>query len=61
MSIAFYITLVAAILLGAAGVWDVYALFHGRETVSDVIRYGFSRWPVLPFLVGLALGHLLWN
>lgn len=43
--------------------WDVYCSFwlSGSNTVSAVIREWSQRWPVLPLLVGLVLGHLFWS
>ena len=44
------------------GVWDIYANFGlpPGQTVSWVLQDWSRQWPVLPLVMGLLLGHLLW-
>lgn len=50
------------IALACAGAWDIYAAYRGQgvEPVSVVIQDWSRRWPILPLLVGVLLGHLFW-
>ncbi len=52
--------LVATALLLIA--WDVYAyLAAGSEATISRVTLGFARQhPVLPFAVGVLMGHLFW-
>lgn len=54
--------ILVAVLL-TVGIYDVYAgLYYGPEyTVSQVVRDWSGKWPVLPMLVGVLLGHLFWG
>jgi hypothetical protein len=57
--------IVAAILLAAlasAGAWDIFSAYRGYEssTISEVVQDWSTRWPVLPLLIGVLLGHLFW-
>lgn len=49
------------IVLGLAGLYDVYAVYFLRpqDTVSWYLRAWSTELPVLPMLIGLVLGHLL--
>lgn len=50
------------VALGIAGAWDIWAAYKGYnvEPISTVIQDWSKRWPVLPMLVGILLGHLFW-
>lgn len=52
-----------AVILGIIGIWDAWAIFSGKRasTVSEVIHEWSVIWPVLPFFVGLLMGHLFWR
>lgn len=45
-----------------AGIWDVYVTFaqFPEATVSEIIQSWALRFPIIPFLAGLLLGHLFW-
>lgn len=49
-------------VLVAAGLVDLYqALRHdGRNTVSGVILALSRAYPIIPFLMGVLIGHFLW-
>lgn len=44
------------------GLWDVWHSYLGwpEDTVSWIIQEWSMRWPLLPFLAGVVVGHLLW-
>lgn len=54
--------LVLVAILLTAGIWDIYALFWlgPGSTVSAVIMMWSTRFPVIPLLVGILIGHLFW-
>jgi hypothetical protein len=54
--------IVLCCVLGLVGTYDVYAsLFLGRTATVSVTVLSLSReHPVLPFLAGVLVGHLLW-
>lgn len=43
-------------------VWDIYAATNKdkRDTISVVLLDFARRRPVLPFALGVIMGHLLW-
>lgn len=43
-------------------VWDVYAFMTAGTpgTVSDIVLDFAGMHPVLPFIIGVLMGHLLW-
>lgn len=51
------------VVLIGAGFWDIWVLTctHERRTVSQVVWDLSSRWPILPFMVGLLCGHLFFQ
>jgi len=56
---------VAALLLVsfmAVLVWDTYAAYTTPQlsSVSEIIQDWSRRFPALPLIVGLVLGHLFW-
>lgn len=56
------LALVLLALLTAIGVYDVlvsYRVIPGC-TVSSVIHDWSQQFPVMPFAIGLLIGHLLW-
>jgi len=55
-----------SILLGSAALligWDIYVYFAGTnpEMITGVIWNTSREHPVLPFLVGVVMGHLFWG
>lgn len=42
--------------------WDVYAATNKErgDTISEVVLAFARRHPVIPFLMGVLMGHLLW-
>lgn len=57
-----YLAYCAVLLLFFIGLYDVWAAFRlpPGNTVSHVVYHWALAFPVLPFLIGLLLGHLLW-
>jgi len=47
----------------ACALWDIFMMYAStpRATVSDIIGEWGQRWPILPFVVGLIVGHLFWT
>jgi len=47
--------------LVAVGVWDLAAILKGQnhDTVSAIVYDWARRFPLLPFGIGLLLGHVL--
>ncbi len=63
--LAYTETLIALALIAilvSAAVWDIWALQagNGSRTVSTVIYEWSQQVPMLPFTIGLILGHLIW-
>lgn len=52
-----FLVSVMAILL-----YDVWAwAAHGQHATASTLIHVWSReWPLLPFLVGMTIGHLFW-
>lgn len=51
------------LLLGVVGVWDLSVKYsgHPESTVSSIIRVWSRDWPLIPFGVGLLIGHLFFQ
>ena len=51
------IALVSAVIL-----YEVVALLNGKpgDTISELIWSMTQKWPIIPFAVGVAVGHLFW-
>ena len=54
------------LLLGFASAligWDIYVYFHGEsvDMVTSVIWNTSTEHPVVPFIVGVVMGHLFWG
>jgi len=43
--------------------WDVAMLYRDEpnSTVSTVLRNWSISWPILPFMVGVLVGHVFWG
>ena len=56
------VTLIAGLSLLIVGVYDVYAAgWLGPDfTVSRVVLEWSRKWPIMPFLAGLVIGHIFW-
>lgn len=55
-----------SILLGVASLligWDIYVYFAGENSdmITAVIWKTSTSHPVVPFLVGVVMGHLFWG
>jgi hypothetical protein len=50
------------ILIVCVGGYDVYASQQSNnwETVSSYVWRISRNYPILPFIVGIVIGHLLW-
>lgn len=50
------------VILVMVGAYDIYAgwMFGNDATISVYVLLIARRWPVLPLIVGLVLGHLFW-
>lgn len=48
---------VAAILIG----WDIYVAVNDEkgDTISEILLWASQR-PILPFALGVLMGHLFW-
>lgn len=59
----FWLTLTLLVNLSLVGLWDAWVLVQGRpdDTVSHVMIGWSQRYPLLPLLIGLLLGHLFWR
>lgn len=44
------------------GAWDVSVTYRGHsgDTVSRIIQSWSVKWPVLPLVFGVLLGHVFW-
>jgi len=53
-------TVLLAVLLASAGVYDVWAALRWGypATLTAVVRDAAARWPIIPFAVGVLVGHL---
>lgn len=49
-------------VLVMVGIWDVYTLLYGEsgQSVSQYLHRLATAWPILPFAVGVLIGHLFW-
>lgn len=51
-----------AALLGLGFLYELYTLFNRRkeDTLSDLVARGTKVSPLLPFGVGVVIGHWFW-
>ena len=49
-------------LLAAVGVWDVWLATNAKkgDTISEVTTTFAHKHPMLPFALGVVIGHWLW-
>lgn len=61
-NVSITLAIALSLILFAAGIWDAYAAYIGRSdvTVSHIIQQWAFSFPILPFLLGLLVGHLFW-
>jgi len=45
----------------AVGAVDIACQYVGQPTVSSTLRAWAANWPILPFTVGVLIGHLFWT
>lgn len=57
-----YLSLGFLVVLAAVWVWDWYAIVkqQPKETVSAMLLEWSQAWPILPFMVGVIIGHIFW-
>jgi hypothetical protein len=57
-----YLSLLFLAIVAAIWLWDWFAVIKGRdgETVSATLSEWSRAWPILPFLIGILIGHLFW-
>lgn len=62
MSPNFGLAMLFLIVMCAIYIWDAYMLASGidSQTVSRILREWSMSQPVLPFFIGLLIGHLFW-
>lgn len=50
------------VVLVAIWAFDVYSHFNAtpNDSVSRTLFEWSTRWPVLPFAMGIVFGHILW-
>jgi len=55
-----WVMLVAAVVVLG---WDVYVTVNDvkGDTISELLRTWAWKWPTIPFVCGVVLGHLFWN
>lgn len=58
---AITISILIAVTLGLVG-WDIYVALTPQkdDTISEVILDYAGEHPVVPFGLGVVMGHLLW-
>lgn len=54
------------IIFAVAGLlifWDVYAGANSDkgDTITEIIRAAAARHPIIPFALGVVMGHLFWS
>lgn len=56
-TVAFIVTMVALI-----AIFDVLQLVRkgSQATISHVLYTAAQRWPIIPFTLGVVVGHLFW-
>lgn len=48
-------------LIGIGLIYDAFALSKSYEsTISWTLYSGAKKWPIIPLLFGITLGHLFW-
>lgn len=58
----FWLSILFLLVIVAIYIWDAYQLTTGHppRSVSVVMREWSSAQPILPFCVGVLVGHLFW-
>lgn len=57
---SFMIAIFVLSILFAVGIYDAYAMYANGsgDTVSTVFKTWSREWPILPFAIGVLVGHL---
>lgn len=58
---SFWIAITLSFILLVVGIWDIAAGtgMVDAKTVSHIIKWWCKEWPILPFAIGVLIGHLL--
>jgi hypothetical protein len=55
-------TIVIYVLIAAGLIYDAVALAKSYEsTISWTLYSGAKKWPIIPLLFGIVMGHLFWS
>ncbi len=46
--------------LGLLLLFEVFVIWRGRETISANVWRHTVKYPLIPFLFGLLMGHFFW-
>jgi hypothetical protein len=55
-----WVTATLLLIIGVVIITDITFWNYGTGTYSDVIRRSLRAHPLIPFLFGLIVGHLVW-
>ena len=56
-------TTAGMLIIITAIIWllvEIYVLLAGKQTISNAVYKYAQRMPILPFIMGLLVGHWLW-
>ena len=58
-----YIVLFLIVIVAVITAFDIYLAFMGgqEETISLFLWYTAQKWPIIPFIFGVLMGHLFWQ
>lgn len=61
-TIQFALALVFLVIIVIIYSWDAYMMTSGQinQSVSVLVREWSSKQPILPFAVGVLVGHIFW-
>lgn len=53
--------IVLGVFIAGLVAWEIYTLVNDEpnDTISEVVAF-FGRHPIVPFLVGVLIGHWFW-
>ena len=55
-------TMTMTFILATGGIWllyEIYVLYTGKQTISEGM-YWLAKRPIVPFLIGVLMGHFYW-